>query len=226
MVRLILGDCLEVMKTLPDKSVDAVITDPPYGIAFQSAWRIDKNEWRPKIANDTKPFTGWLRDAFRITAEAGCLICFCRWDVQEDFRKAIVLSGWSVKSQIVWDRMCHGMGDLSSAFAPQHDVMWFGIKGEFAFPGARPVSVFRDMRVAPDKLVHPNEKPVSLMRALSSSVARRGGVVFDPFMGSGTTGVACVQAGRDFIGIEIDQGYFSIAERRIKEAGAQGMLFD
>jgi DNA modification methylase len=56
---LYLGDCLEIMKSIPDKSVDAVITDPPYGIDYQSAWRTDKLQWKPKIQNDATPFLGW-----------------------------------------------------------------------------------------------------------------------------------------------------------------------
>ena len=73
--------------------------------------------------------------------------------------------------------------------------------------------------------VHPTQKPIVLMKWIIETYTRPGQVILDPFMGSGTTGVACVQTGRDFIGIEIDPGYFAIAERRIKDAQAQGKLF-
>lgn len=132
--------------------------------------------------------------------------------------------GLAVKSQVIWDRGNHGMGDLEAAFAPQHDVIWFATKGAFVFPGVRPCSVLRAIRVAADKLVHPNEKPVSLMRQLVMAVTTTGATVLDPFMGSGTTGVACMQTGRNFIGIEIDPGYFAIAKRRIEAAQAQMIL--
>lgn len=103
-VRLILGDCLDVLRTLEPGSVDAVVTDPPYGVSYQSARRTDKRLWKPKIANDRSPFVWWLRDAAVALAPGGCLLCFCRWDVAEAFRVAIGWAGLKVRGQIVWDR--------------------------------------------------------------------------------------------------------------------------
>jgi len=204
------GDCLEIMGGL---RAGSIIADPPYGIDYQSARRTDKSRWKPKIRNDKSPFVDWLPLAYKITDDGGCLLCFCRWDVEEVFRRAIEGAGYVVRSQVIWDRVIHGMGDLSSSFAPQHDVIWFATKGRYAFPGKRPKSVIRVPRISPRDLVHPNEKPVALMMSLVSSVAR--GVVLDPMMGSGATGVACARLGVPFIGIEIDSGYFEIARKNI-----------
>jgi site-specific DNA-methyltransferase (adenine-specific) len=137
--------------------VDAVITDPPYGIDFQSNMR-DKR--LPKIANDKRPFIWFLHDAYRVTKDGGCCICFCRWDTEDVFRMAMEAAGFRIKSQLVWDRVNHGMGDLRGAFAPRHDVMWFGTKGKFAFHDGRPASVIPARRVSGTHLVHPNEKPI------------------------------------------------------------------
>lgn len=71
MEQLILGDCLEEMKEIPDKNIDCVITDPPYGIDYQSSWKTDKTQWKPKIMNDEKPFIEWLPDCFRIMKPGG-----------------------------------------------------------------------------------------------------------------------------------------------------------
>ncbi len=84
-VRLIHGDCLEVLPTLAAGSVDAIVTDPPYGIDYQSARRTDRSAWLPKIANDKEPFTAWLPEAFRVTKEGSALACFCAWQTQEAF---------------------------------------------------------------------------------------------------------------------------------------------
>lgn len=210
------GDCLEVMRQLPDNSVDAVVTDPPYGIDYQSGHRY-KLAKLPKIANDERPFVWWLYDAFRVLKDGGAILCFCRWDVQEAFRLAMEWAGFTIKSQVIWDRQSHGMGDLKAAFAPNHDVIWFGVKGRFEFPGKRPQSVVRSTRVSGVDLIHPNEKPVDLMRWCVESVTPKGGTVLDPFAGSGSTLVAAVENGYKAIGIELDATYCEIIRKRMAE---------
>ena len=131
---------------------------------------------------------------------------------------AIECAGFVVKSQVIWDREWHGLGDLNGQFAPRHDVIWYATKGRFIFPNGRPHSVLRHKRIPADDLDHPNEKPTSLMQELSEKLSQENGVIFDPFLGSGTTGVAAVQLGRKFIGCEINPDYYAIAEKRIKQA--------
>jgi site-specific DNA-methyltransferase (adenine-specific) len=113
------------------------------------------------------------------------------------------------------------MGDLKSAFAPQHDVIWFATKGKFKFPGNRPKSVISIQRIAGEKLVHPNEKPVALMEQLISAITPQGGTILDPFMGSGSTGVAATKLGFKFIGCEMNSEYVEIAKKRIEAASNQ-----
>jgi len=211
------GDCLEVMRTLPSESVDAVVTDPPYGIDYQSAWRIDPAQRYEKIANDKQPFIWFLHDAYRLVKDGGALICFCRWDVQEAFRQAIGWAGFEVKSQVIWDREHHGMGDLQAAYAPCHDVIWFAVKGDFAFPNKRPTSVVRVPRIGGEALRHPNEKPVSLMQALIRQVTRPGATVLDPFAGSGATIEAAEKEDRDSIGVELSREYCAIIRERMSK---------
>lgn len=217
-VRLWHGDCLQILPTIDAATVNAVIIDPPYGIDYQSARRIDRSEWLPKIANDTSPFVAWLPDARRLCVDPACCLCFCRWDVQEAFRVAMVDAGFDVAAQVIWDRESHGMGDLNGCPAPQHDVIWFGRVGAFKFPGDRPKSVIRSLRISGGDLTHPNEKPLDLMRRMVTAYCPEGGVVCDPTMGSGSTGEACVLTGRRFIGIECDGERFENAKRRIQAA--------
>lgn len=224
------GDCLAILPELEAGSVDAVITDPPYGIDYQSAWRTDKTKRLAKIANDGQPFVWWLPEAFRVLRDGGCLVCFCRWDVQEAFRLAIEWAGFDIKSQVIWDRGAHGMGDLEASFAPQHDVIWFAVKGKFAFPGKRPPSVIPTMRLGGEALLHPNQKPVELMAYLIRSVTPPGGLVVEPFAGSGSTLVAAVRDGYRVVGYELDEAHFKTAlgrldyEAAIRQAG-QPSLF-
>ena len=220
------GDCLDILPTLEAGSVDAVITDPPYGIDYQCTMRTDKTAWFNKIINDDRPFVEFLPDASRTLNEKGCAIVFCRWDVQENFRNAMNATLLYVNAQLIWDRVAHGAGDLFGSPAPCHDVMLFGRMPEYLHYGQRPTSVYRFMRVPGLLLRHPNEKPVDLMAALICDYCPPGGTVLDPFMGSGTTGVAAMRTGRNFIGIELDAEYFRIAEQRIKNAAGEFVLTD
>jgi len=216
-IQLHTGDCLDVLRGLESGSVDAVVTDPPYGVDFQSARRTESQRFA-KIANDKTPFVWWLYDAARVLKDGGCLVCFCRWDVAEAFRAAIGWAGLTVKTQLVWDRENHGLGDLKGSPAPRHDLLWFAVKGKYALPGKRPTSVYRATRLAGSQLQHPNQKPVELMQAIVRDYCSPGGTVLDPFMGSGTTGVACKLEGRSFIGVEREPEYVETARQRIEAA--------
>jgi len=211
------GDCLDVLRGIPDESINAVITDPPYGISYQSCARKDKSKRLAKIANDENPFIWWLYDANRVLKEDGALICFCRWDVQNAFKFAIEWAGFTIKSQVIWDKVLYGAGDLKSAFSPGHEVIWFAVKGKFSFPGKRPRSVITSQRINGGQLIHPNEKPVKLMEQLIQSVTREKEIVLDPFIGSGATGIAAINTGRFFIGIEKEYKYVEISNSRLEQ---------
>ena len=223
-VRVVQGDCLDVLRALPDGCVDAVVTDPPYGISYQSARRTDKSRWKPKIANDGAPFVWWLYDAGRVLRDGGAVLCFCRWDVQEAFRVAIGWAGLKVRAQIIWDRIAHGAGDPAVSPAPQHDVIWYATKGRRVFHGDRQKSVVRAPRIQGDALRHPNEKPEPLLTQLIEGYVPPGELVLDPFLGSGTTAAVCAATGRMCLGIEIDARYADTCRRRVREAMGTGLL--
>jgi site-specific DNA-methyltransferase (adenine-specific) len=128
------------------------------------------------------------------------------------------IAGFNVKSAIVWDRVAHGMGDLKSAFAPRYDTCIFAVKGSYTFPSKRPVDVIQCQKLGSARLSHPNEKPVGLMRHLIEVTTKPGDLILDPFAGSGTTLVAAIQSGRQYIGVEISPEHYLTAQRRIFEA--------
>ena len=181
-----------------------VLTDPPYGIDYQSQWKKNKSEWMPKIKNDKRPFTGFIPLIKRVLTPTGCAMVFTRWDVQH--------------------KEIHGMGDLKHSFASRYESIIFSSEKEFLFNGKRPQDIIKFRRVLPNELKHPNEKPVGLLEWLISKCTEQNGTVLDPFMGSGSTGVACVNTGRKFIGMELDPGYFETAKQRIEEAQKQGVM--
>lgn len=208
-------DCLQGMKEIPDSSVDLVLADPPYGIDFQSRHVKEPNRRRSKIANDKAPFVWWLYDAARVLKDTGALVCFARWDVQELFRECIGAAGLKVQNVCVWSKGGGGMGNLKAAFTPDHEVFIFATKPGFAFPSKRPASVVTVAKVPSGKLTHPNEKPVALMCELIESLTLPSATVLDPFMGSGTTAVACIRTGRNFLGHELNADYHRLALERV-----------
>lgn len=211
------GDCIDVLRGLPAASADLVVADPPYGMAFQSGRREAR---LAPILNDERPFIWWLADAFRVTAADGALVCFCRWNEQEIFRMAIAAAGFTVRSQGIWDRERHGMGNLAQQLAPQHDVIWFATKGRFRFRGLRPRSVVRavspTVAAAGHRITHPNEKPVgAYLSLIRGCLGATGGHVLDPFAGIGSAGEAALIAGCSYHGIELDPHYAALARERL-----------
>ncbi len=212
---IIHGDCLHTLKCMPEASVDAIVTDPPYGINFHSTFRKDTSRHFPKIANDNAPYIWWLHDAARVLKKGGALLCFTRYDTEEAFRYAMRIAGFSPKTQVIWDKGVHSVGDCLGDFGLRHENVIFAVKGRFRFPNGRPVSVIPIPRLASVRLTHPNEKPVELLKHLIQAVTKPGDVVLDPFVGSGTTAVAAKALGRRYIGIELDPGYVRKARARI-----------
>ncbi len=201
---LYLGDCLEILPTL-DK-VDAVITDPPYGMGFRSNHRIVAHE---KIANDdNSELFEW---ACSIPVNHSRYV-FCRWD-------GIKVAPMP-KSCVTWVKNNWSMGDLEHEHARQTEVALFWPGDNHKFPDKRPTDVVSAPRTGNE--YHPTEKPVYLMEQFIKWTA---GTILDPFMGSGTTGVACMNLGRKFIGIEIEPKYFEIACERIDNAQRQKSMF-
>jgi site-specific DNA-methyltransferase (adenine-specific) len=110
------------------------------------------------------------------------------------------------------------MGDLKGSFAPRYDTCIFAAKGRYTLPGGRPDDVIQCPKVSNNALVHPNEKPVDLMRQLIEATTLPGALILDPFTGSGSTLVAAALTGRQYIGIEISAEHHATAQRRVLEA--------
>lgn len=125
---------------------------------------------------------------------------------------------------LVWDRLHHGMGDIKGNFAPRYDSCIFAVKGKYILPNGRPDDVIQCQRLNSAELVHPNEKPVELLKKLIESTTRPGELVLDPFAGSGSTLAAAALTGRQYIGIEISEEYHAIAQRRALDATKTRLL--
>jgi len=200
-VTLYQGDCLEVLPALEAGSVDAVITDPPYGIGINKSNRLSISRGFGSDTWDNKP-------------------------IDNDVLLGII---GLAPVAIVWGGNYYDLPPTRCVLAwdKENDGRDFG---EFELAWTNIDSVTRIFRMRPMNMdggkVHPTQKPIDLMVWCVDKACAIGATILDPFMGSGTTGVACVKTGRKFIGIEIDPGYFDIAVKRIKEAQMQPALME
>jgi DNA modification methylase len=189
-------------------SVDAVVTDPPYGIRYKSGHGAS---WQgQEIANDHD------------TSVRDCVI----WKAEHQGLPWAAFGTWKTpaprgtRGVLVWDKgPAFGMGDLSFPWKPSWELIYIGGPG---WQGFRDEGILRGHLVVTWESRgrrHQHEKPVSLMAALIAKLPHAK-TILDPFMGVGSTGVAAVAAGRNFIGIEIDPRYLPIAQRRIERPHA------
>jgi site-specific DNA-methyltransferase (adenine-specific) len=215
MIDLRQGDCLEVMKELPSGSIDLVVTDPPYGMNYQSNRRVVKEQFA-KLKQDTS--LEWLDEAmtecYRLLKQDTACYVFCSWHHIDTF-KQVFEKYFKLKNVLVWNKNNHGSGDLTGAYAPKHEFILFGHKGRPLLQYKRVPDVIDCAKISSSKLVHPTEKPVELLELFIKNSSKEEQVVFDPFMGSGTTGLAASKLNRSFTGIELDANYFNLASQRI-----------
>lgn len=226
-VTLYNADCLDILPTLEAGSVDAVITDPPYGIGFTALEARRKGEGlnnRHKDGQKFGRFNGSIVGDDKEFDPRPWLQWPCLFFGAQYFYYQLPSGG----SFHVWDKKLgkydnFTLGDADFIWCSKpgaariYRLMWMGLvraeverDGAYNKPGA-----------------HPNQKPIALMKWCFDLLGvPPGATVLDPFMGSGTTGVACVQTGRNFIGIEIDENYYNIAKKRVEEAQMQLPLLE
>lgn len=211
MIKLINDDCLKAMKDIPDNSIDMILSDPPYGMSFQSNYRKVKHK---KIKNDD--CLDWLEDfikqIYRISKDNTAHYLFCSIHNIDIFKQEIE-KFFKIKNILIWKKNNTGMGDLKGSFAPKYEMIIFFHKGRKLINGKRECDILEFNKTR--NQLHPTEKPVDLLEYLIKKFSNENETCIDPFIGSGSTGVACNNLNRSFIGIEIDKDYFDIAEKRI-----------
>ncbi len=238
-IQFLQGNCLELMKDIPDGSVDMVLTDPPYSSGGLFAGD-RKASTRTKYCDsnyngaarfqnfsgdnmDQRSFTEFMRMVLNKCRQKSRLesICavFVDWRNIAAMIDAIQSAGWIYRGIVVWDK--GNCRPIPNRFRNDCEYVVWGtngprkteyVDGVFIGPGCYHVP-----SVPTKEKNHQTEKPVKLLEKLLA-ISPDNGVVLDPFMGSGSTGVACVNTDRSFIGMELDPGYFETAKRRIEEA--------
>ena len=262
-VELFQGDALEVLRRLPDASVDAVITDPPYssGGMMRGDRMQDVHAKYVKTGTETgsrtiAPFTGdnrdqrsfliwcnlWLHEALRVVRPGGACCVFADWRQAPLMTDALQVGGWVWRGIVPWYKSAGRR--TQGRFGNVCEYVVWGSNGprSLQYLGGRALNGFFDVSGADEDLdlepvrlpgylegnaprdrVHITEKPLAIMRELVE-IAPPGGVILDPFMGGGGCGVAAVQSGRSFVGVELTAHHFEDSRRRI--AAAEGEVYD
>ena len=216
-ITLYCGDCRDV--DLPDASVDLVLTDPPYGqqithlrgVSAQTVnIRADGARQGMRVVRQALKHSepSWSPDAH--------LLVFCHWESWPDFYDSIAPLA-AIKNALIWWKNRGGMGDCEMEYARDYEVLLYGTRGRRKMLGKRPTAVIVGHPPVGTDRVHPTEKPVSLLRALIERHCPPDGLVFDPFVGSGSTLVAAKLSGRRAVGVEIEERYCVIARDRLRQ---------
>jgi len=227
-VKLINGDCIEEMQKLIDDGVkvDMVLTDPPYLMNYYSKWITDKShDFCKPISNDTN--FDLIKDImpllFELLNDGGAVYMFCNAN-HIDYFKQQIEQHFKLKNILIWIKNNWSAGDLKTTYGKRTEFIIYASKGRHELNGRRDNDTLYYNRVAGNMKLHQNQKPVDLLTFLITKSSKTDDTILDCFMGSGSTGVACMETNRNFIGIELDKKYYEIAEKRISEVKAQRRL--
>jgi site-specific DNA-methyltransferase (adenine-specific) len=213
-----LGDCLDLMPQIPDKSVDMILTDPPYNIArdnnFASMGRagIDFGEW-----DKNADIFSYIKECFRVLSKNGSFVVFNAWKNLGDIVKIAERHGFITKDMIRLEKSNPMPRNRDRRYITDFEcAIWF------TMPGAKWIFNRQDLNYqrpkfihSIDKGLHPTQKSLKLMENLVKIHSNQDQVILDCFMGSGTTCLAAKNLNRQFIGIEKEEKYFDIAKTRL-----------
>lgn len=207
-------DCLNAIKSISDNSIDMILTDPPYGISYSSNMRVKSKKF-DMLKNDDNDIRFLVYPEYhRVLKDNTVAIIFCSWkNIAYDYVE--LEKYFDIKNVIVWDKGGGGIGDLKHTLLTDYELAIICHKGKCPIRGKRDGSVWSEGKVNPNKMIHPTQKPEKLLERLIEKYSDEGMVVLDSFMGSGSTGAACMNTNRKFIGIELDETYYEIAKKRI-----------
>lgn len=210
-------DCLEGLKELPDKCVDLIITDPPYGINTRSSMNKNSklNPWAD-LCNASFWYTAWMRECQRVLKDDGAMWCFINWRGYPTIVKAGLDMAWPIESLLVWDKCWIGPGQ--KYLRPSYELAALFAMPDFAIKDRSVGDIQRFKWGSYKPTGHPAEKPLDLFRWLIKTSGKSGGsVILDPFMGSGTAACAALREGCSYIGFEMDADWVQKAQQRIAD---------
>jgi len=219
------------MKQIDDGVVDLIVTDPPYLMNYKTGYiKNPDHKFHHAIKNDDfetnrKLISDYIKESYRILKDDSAMYMFCN-SIHVDFFKNELEQYFDIKNLIVWVKNNWSAGDLKHSFGRQYEFIFLVNKGKKEFNGKRITDIWYFDRVVGKQQVHQNQKPLKLLEECIIKHSNEDDLIFDGFMGSGTTGVACSNTNRKFIGVELDKIEFDIAKSRIDQAKLTNKMFD
>lgn len=224
------GDAKELIKQLPDKSVDLIFTDPPYNLSPYSTGNI-KMSWRKEFNNDLAEWdkesfipTEWTDEFQRVLKPTGNIFAFCSYNLLGKWHEAFDVL-YDTFQFVVWHKTNPPPKLYKAGFLNSCELivcMWnkghtwnFGKQSEMHNFIESPICMGNERVKNP---VHPTQKPLKVLNRIIEIASKEGDTILDPFMGVGSTGVSAVQSGRNFIGFELNPAYFEVAKERVETA--------
>ena len=220
------GDCLTIMKTLPDKSIDLIITDPPYGVNYEGghfhSGNVNIIRKREKLVNDTfNVYPQLFQEMYRLLKDnSGGGYVFYADSLSQYIYPPIPFEKYQM---LIWGKSNARYAAMMARYKHNFEPFVWLQKPPTKWRGKTTETALWWMRANAKNYFHPTEKPKGIISRMIQNSSDKNDIILDPFMGSGTTGVAAKELGRNFIGIEIHKPYFDIAERRISVA--QELMF-
>lgn len=224
--KLINDDCMDIMSQIPDNSIDLIVTDPPYkttarGDAGNSGGMLQKkiNKKGQVFKHNNINPSDYMPEFYRILKDESHFYIMTNHKNLHEMLNVGKETGFHFIKSLIWNK---GNKIMGQAYMSQFEYILFFRKGKFKKINncgtADILEVANKKTKGEDgKNLHDTEKPVDLMRVLVENSSNEGDIVLDPFMGIGSTIIACIDTGRHGVGIEIDEHYYNIAQKRIEE---------
>lgn len=215
------ADCRDILPLLEPASVDLVLTDPPYGVAYSTGRRAADIRSSTRLAYDlaTSPLLNdtahQIAPLLNDTAHVYWFAAPSRLDVQMPIVRSM---GVEIVNTIAWDKGNCTAGDLEATYGKQWEAIIFARKKRVPLQGARDRDVVRISKGSTADYHHPTQKPLDLIRFLIGKHSSGEGAILDPFLGGGTTALAALQMGRRCIAIEVNEQFCEIAAKRLQQA--------
>ena len=224
MIKLYNDDCIKKFATMPRNEVDAIITDPPYNISRDNNFKtmnragIDFGEWDKDF-----DLVDWIKYCEPVLKKGGNIVIFNSWKNMSYIVDELEKNNFEVKDLIRWEKTNPMPRNRDRRFITDYEVAVWAVKkgGKWTFNRLsetyeRP-EIVCGVTSKKEKIDggHPTQKPVEVMEWLIKRLSNENDIILDPFMGSGSTGVACKNTNRRFIGIELDKDYYNMAIKRL-----------
>jgi DNA modification methylase len=224
--KIYFDDCLNLLKSLPDNSVDLILTDPPYGINYNNNRRNKSGKIKTEngILNDSKENIDFLSlviaECYRVLKDGRHIYWFGRFDALYKQAFEFEENKFIIKNELIWVKNNHGTGDLLYSYAPKHESILYAIKRvkksskvfklQKINETTRHNNILEFSKVSKSDLVHDHQKPIDLLKFLIKKSSLENEIVLDMFAGSGSTLFAAKELNRQFIGCELDEHYYNL----------------